>query len=249
MPFFPAGYAGDDQPGFALALETADLAVVAAAHAASLGEMRRILIATIERHAALITEACLAVERESGVHFNGLDFSLVPYPQEQCSLGAALERMGVPAVGLHGSLAGMAYLADSLDRAHFRRAGFNGLFTPVLEDSVLARRVVEGSLGTRDLLLYSAVCGTGLDTLPLPGDTSVEQIYALLLDVAALALRLDKRLTARLLPIPGKQAGDRTEFNFEFFANTRVMPLDARPLGGLLAGGNILYIQPRQKLS
>ena len=33
---------------------------------------------------------------------------------------------------------------------------------------------------------------------------------ALLLDVAALALRLNKPLTARLMPIPGKKAGRNT---------------------------------------
>jgi hypothetical protein len=101
---------------------------------------------------------------------------------------------------------------------------------PVLEDSVLAGRAAEGMLTVKDLLLYSAVCGTGLDTLPLPGDTSPGQIAALLLDLSALALRLDKPLTARLMPIHGKKAGDPTNFNFDYFANSRVMRLDAEPL-------------------
>jgi len=69
---------------------------------------------------------------------------------------------------------------------------------PVLEDATLAQRAEEGTLTVKDLLLYSAVCGTGLDTVPLPGDTTNEQITAILLDLSALALRLDKPLTARL---------------------------------------------------
>ena len=99
----------------------------------------------------------------------------------------------------------------------------------------------------RDLLLCSAVCGTGLDTVPLPGDTSPEQIAALLLDVAALALRLDKPLTARLMPIPGKAAGDPTGFDFAFFANSRVMGIEAAPLRGLFNGDEVFEMRSRLK--
>ena len=95
--------------------------------------------------------------------------------------------------------------------------------------------------------MYSAVCGTGLDTVPLPGDASVEQLTAVLLDLAALALRLDKPLTARLMPIPGKVAGDLTGFDFAFFANSRVLGLEAQPLTGLLAGGESFDLQPRKR--
>jgi uncharacterized protein (UPF0210 family) len=106
----------------------------------------------------------------------GIDFSLAPFPAETISLGAAFERLGVPKVGLHGSLAAAAILTEAIDRARFRRAGFSGLLLPVLEDATLAARAGEGTLTVKDLLLYSAVCGTGLDTVPLPGNTSAEQI-------------------------------------------------------------------------
>jgi uncharacterized protein (UPF0210 family) len=121
---------------------------------------------------------------------------------------------------------------------------------PVLEDAVLARRAAEGVVSTKDLLLFSAVCGTGLDTLPLPGDTSIEALSAILLDVAALACRLHKPLTARLLPIPGKSAGDPTGFDFAYFANSRVMVLDSQPLQGLLAGDeaiNLIHLFDRHQ--
>jgi uncharacterized protein (UPF0210 family) len=116
---------------------------------------------------------------------------------------------------------------------------------PLLEDSVLATRAAQGTLTVKDLLLYSAVCGTGLDTLPLPGDTTAGQIYPLLLDLAALSQRLDKPLTARLMPVPGKRAGDMTGFDFPFFANSRILALEAEPLNGLLAGAETLILQPR----
>jgi uncharacterized protein len=117
----------------------------------------------------------------------------------------------------------------------------------VLEDSVLAARAAEGTLTIKDLLLYSAVCGTGLDTVPLPGDVTSDQIAALLLDLSALALRLDKPLTARLMPIPGKRAGDPTGFDFAFFANSKVMALEAEKLGGVLSGSEVIQLHAREK--
>ncbi len=150
-------------------------------------------------------------------------------------------------MGLSGSLAAAAFLTDTLDRASFTRTGFNGLMLPLLEDSTLAQRGAEGVLSVTDLLLYSTVCGTGLDTLPLPGDTSVEQLEAILLDIAALALRLNKPLTARLMPIPGKKAGEPTGFNFEYFANSKILEVPAKPLSGLLAGDEAITILPRKQ--
>jgi uncharacterized protein (UPF0210 family) len=148
-------------------------------------------------------------------------------------------------VGLHGSLAAAAFMTDAIDQANFSRTGFSGLMLPVLEDATLAARASQDVLTIKDMLLYSAVCGTGLDTVPLPGNTTVEQLQAVLLDLAALALRLDKPLTARLMPIPGKAAGDPTDFNFDFFANSRVLGLDAQPLTGHLGGDEEIPITPR----
>jgi hypothetical protein len=56
---------------------------------------------------------------------------------------------------------------------------------------------------------------------------------------------LDKPLTARLMPIPGKAAGDDTNFNFEYFANSKVLALPAEPLTGLLSGDENIAIQHR----
>jgi uncharacterized protein (UPF0210 family) len=155
--------------------------------------------------------------------------------------------MGVPAVGLQGSLAAAAILTQAIDNAKFPRTGFSGLMMPVLEDSTLAKRGAEGTLRVNDLLLYSAVCGTGLDTIPLAGDTTVEQISAVLVDLSALALRLDKPLTARLMPIPGKNAGDETNFDFAFFANSRVMELKAEGLRGTFEESDVVKLSKRER--
>jgi uncharacterized protein (UPF0210 family) len=93
-----------------------------------------------------------------------------------------------------------------------------------MEDKLLAQRWAEESYHTDDLLAYSAVCGTGLDTLPLPGDVSVEQLRRILGDVAALAWKWKKPLSARLQPVWGKKAGDKTEFGGQYLFNTILHP-------------------------
>ncbi|MCF6277456.1 MAG: DUF711 family protein [Anaerolineales bacterium] len=242
-PFFPAAYHAGDAPAFALALEAADLAVDAFRKRETVEAGRRRLVAALERHGRTLTK----ISNSLPGNFLGLDFSLAPFPDDAISLGGAIEKFGVPKVGLHGSLAAAAILAESIQNADFPHIGFNGMMMPVLEDSVLAKRAAEGVLTVKDLLLYSAVCGTGLDTVPLAGDVSREQIGALLLDIAALALRLAKPLTARLMPIPGKQAGDRSEFDFAFFANSRVMALESAGLQHPFNGAEIIQLLPRHK--
>jgi hypothetical protein len=244
-PFFPAAYHDQDEPAFSIATEAADLAVMAFGNARTVSEGQSALANEIDKRAKELVLAGEALSHQFSITFGGIDFSLAPFPSESISIGAAMERMGVPRAGLHGSLAAAAILTEAIERAHFHRTGFSGLMLPVLEDAVLAERAAEGSLTVKDLLLYSAVCGTGLDTVPLPGDASAGQIAAVLMDLAALAVRLDKPLTARLMPIPGKKAGDPTNFNFDYFANSRVMGLEARPLEAAFNETGLITLAPR----
>lgn len=242
-PFFPAAYHQGERPAFALATQAADLALEAFQNAHTVSEGAEGLVAAIETHSKKLASVARQLQFRFGAQFSGIDFSLAPFPNKEVSLGSAVERLGVPKVGLHGSLAAAAILTEAIERANFPRTGFSGFMQPVLEDSVLASRAAEGTLTVKDLLLYSAVCGTGLDTVPLPGDISASQLAALLLDLCALALRLDKPLTARLMPIPGKRPGDSTDFDFDFFANSKVMALEAEPLSAALGGDEIFRLQ------
>jgi hypothetical protein len=187
----------------------------------------------------------LSSSQKSGIRFGGIDFSLAPFPDKAQSVGTAFERMGNSKIGLHGSLTSAAILTEAIERADFPRTGFSGLMMPILEDATLAERAAEGILTVKDVLLYSAVCGTGLDTIPLPGDTQPEQIIPVLMDLCALALRLDKPLTARLMPVPGKKAGEPTTFDFGFFANSKVMALEAAPLLPPMNQPQILELRKR----
>lgn len=246
-PFFPAAYHDGDQPAIAIAVESADVAVKAFAGQTSLDEGRSALVAEITKHSRAIARVANSlITKHPLLQFLGVDFSLAPFPDDASSLGNAVETMGVPKVGLHGSLAAAAILTDAIERADFPHVGFNGFMQPILEDSILAKRAAEGTLTVKDALLYSAVCGTGLDTIPLPGDTTAEEIAPLLLDLGGLSLRLGKPLTARLLPIPGKRAGDVTNFDFAFFANSRVMRLDSSPLNLPLGGDESFSLKTKK---
>jgi uncharacterized protein (UPF0210 family) len=244
-PFFPSAYHRPGSPALAVATEAAELAVDALRDVSSPAIARRRLISMIEAHASALTRIVQPIATQHEVHFLGLDFSLAPFPEPARSLGTALESFGAETVGAPGGLAAAAFLADALDQATFRRTGFCGLFFPVLEDEVLAARAAAGILTITDLLLFSTVCGSGLDTIPIPGDSTPETLTALLIDLGALALRLNKALTARLMPIPGKNAGDEVRFDFPYFAPCRVMGLPASPVAGLLASAGILDLRPR----
>lgn len=247
-PFFPAAYHASDMPAFAIATESADLAVDAFANAKSLEDGRKTLISEITKHGQVIARVAQAlIPNSQSLTFKGIDFSLAPFPDDAHSLGNAVEKMGVPKIGLYGSLAAAAILIEAIERADFPHIGFNGFMQPVLEDTILAKRAADGTLTIKDALLYSTVCGTGLDTIPLPGDTPADQIFPLLLDLCALSLRLDKPLTARLMPVPGKRAGDSTEFDFAFFANSKIMTLDSSPLNLPLGGDENFSLGSRRR--
>ncbi len=222
-PFFPVAYHAGGTPSFAIAVEAADLALRAIQSAQTLVEARANLVAAIENAAEGLVATAVTLANTFNIPFHGLDFSLAPYPTAAQSLAGAMEALGLPHVGAPGSLFAAAFITEAIGRAQFPRCGFSGLMLPVLEDSVLALRAGEGKVTLNDLLGYAAVCGVGLDTIPLPGDIELASLSGILLDVAALASRLDKPLTARLMPLPDLQAGNPVQFDFPYFADSRVM--------------------------
>lgn len=234
-PFLPAAYHDRGEPWIAVGVEGAALVnevTVDCQAQSAMHNLQPALTSKIEQHDNHINKALEGLQSETGIRFTGCDWSFAPRPGNQTSIGAAIEAVsGVP-FGAWGTLAAVRTLTAAVQAANVTRLGFSGVMLPVLEDTTLAQRNLEGHYTLRDLLAFSAVCGTGLDTIPLAGNTTADQIAAVLSEVAALATTYRKPLTARLMPMPGLQAGDMTRFDFSanpdmarYFCPTRIMAL------------------------
>jgi uncharacterized protein len=155
----------------------------------------------------------------------GIDTS--PAPGKDRSIGAAIEALTREPFGNAGTLEACAAITAALKSVSVTTCGYSGLMLPVLEDPMLAQRAGEARFTVRDLLLYSSVCGTGIDVAPIPGDTSVHTIAGLLRDVAAQSVRLNKALSVRLFLVPGKKVGDMARFaDYFMLTDSVVMKLD-----------------------
>ena len=227
-PFFPSAYhAGPTS--LSLGLQGAGMIAQAIEEyrAAASGERSVNLSAASEwirraliEHAAPVVALGQELAAEHGLSFGGIDLSPAPLGKE--SIVTALEDFGYGLFGTPGTVAVSAALTSALKQTGLPTCGYCGLMLPVLEDALLGRRWQEGLVNAHQLLLYSSICGTGLDTVPLPGDAAPEEIAHLLLDVATMALRLNKPLSARLFPVPGKRGGEYTTFTSQYLTNTLI---------------------------
>ncbi len=238
IPFLPAAYHAGGKPAFAIAVQAADLLVAATREPGGMLALEDRLVGELERAVGPVERVAESLAERSGYTFVGIDLSPAPFPSDDESVGTAFEAAGVQRFGAPGSLYVAAAFTRALRRTRVKRSGFSGLMLPILEDSVLARRYGERPPGLNDLLVFSAVCGTGLDTVPLPGSISHAELAGIYLDVAALSSALGgKPLTARLFPIPGTSGGEATAFDFDFFSNSRVPQAPGGGAAGLLARG------------
>ena len=170
-----------------------------------------------------MAEAGEEITRATGWRYLGFDPT--PAPLHDVSIGAAIEGFTGARFGAPGTLAACALVTSVVQAMPVRQVGYSGLMLPVLEDARLAQRWSEGLLCLDALLAYSAVCATGLDTIPLPGNVTTAQLELIYGDVAALAVRWGKPLAARLMPVAGKGPGDMTDFSDPFLTNARLQPL------------------------
>ena len=219
-PFFPAAYFTQAKT-FSIGLESPNLLTAAFEGAGSPAQAKQQLRTRMEAAFNPVAERARQFVRHSGWDCLGIDAS--PAPGLDASIGQAIETLTGAPFGGASTLAACATITDVFKGLDIKTCGYSGLMLPVLEDSVLARRADEGRYGVSELLLYSSVCGTGLDVVPLPGATSIETLTAVIADVAALATKYQKPLSARLFPIPGKNAGEQVSFDNPFLTASRVM--------------------------
>jgi len=221
-PFFPVSHTSDAGHGFAIGMESANIVqrVFAQAPAGDLNTAGEQLTAALGAEARKVEEIARRVAAGTGWRYQGID--LTPVPLKDISIGGALEELVHGQIGTPGSLSAAFAITSAVKRVPVLQAGYSGLMLPVLEDSVLAKRWESGAISRDSLMSYSSVCSTGLDAVPLPGDVSLTELESIIGDMASLAVKWRKPLSARLLPVAGKKAGEMTEFSSPYLVNVRI---------------------------
>ena len=168
------------------------------------------------------------VSRELGIEFGVVDLSLAPTPTVGDSVGEILRILGVDAIGAPGSTAIVAMLNDAVKKggifASKAVGGLSGAFIPVMEDSLLAEAVGRQELCLEKLEAMTCVCSVGLDMVAIPGSVDAETIAAIIADEMAIGMINNKTTAARLIPVPGKEAGEHVSFGGLFGASP-IMPV------------------------
>jgi uncharacterized protein (UPF0210 family) len=225
-PFFPAAYLNGFGHQFAIAFESANIVAAAFKDAPDLATAKQRLVDALGKVAFEAQAQAGRIDSETGWAYVGMDLS--PAPLKDVSIGAAIENLTTQPIGSSGTLTAAATITSAIREIQVKQTGYSGLMLPILEDTRLAQRWSEGRITIDSLLSYSAVCGTGLDTVPLPGDISAEQLSLIIGDMASLAFKWHKPLSARLLPVLGKGWGEMTEFNDPFLVNAKLQSLDVK---------------------
>jgi uncharacterized protein (UPF0210 family) len=225
-PFFPAAYHTGAGHQFTIGLESANTVAVALQDAPDYQTAKRRLFDLLFEQTSAAEALAQRSDHEQGWTYLGIDLS--PAPMRDVSIGAAIESLTRKPLGSTGTLTTVGLITSALKEIGVRKIGYSGLMLPVMEDSRIAERWNSGLVSMDTLLSYSAVCGAGLDTIPLPGDTSVDELTRIISDVATLSVKWNKPLSARLLPVAGKHAGETTEFTDPNLINVTVQPAGSR---------------------
>ena len=222
-PFYPVSYHQGLGHQFAIALESANVVAAVMAVQRDSDATRQALVAELGLHARAVGDIADKIDEQTGWAYVGLDLS--PAPMKDASIGSATAGFTGGRFGASGTLTAVATITSALRDITVKKVGYNGVMMPVLEDTRLAQLWGEGALSMDQLLAYSAVSGTGLDTIPLPGDVTTDQLARIIGDVATLSVKLSKPLSARLLPVAGAKPGDQTTFDDPNLVNTVIQPL------------------------
>lgn len=218
-PYYPGSW--HDGPGrhFAIAMETANVVnhvfekyhdpVQAQAH----------LTEELSRYTSEAEAVAMKLAAETGWTYEGIDATPAP---GRASIATAFESyLGAP-IGSSGSMTAAGIITRAVQATPVKRTGYSGLMIPVMEDKVLAQRWAEGTFTLDSILAWSSVCAGGVDTVPLAGSTSEQQIGRIIGDVSWLAFRWNKPLGSRLMISPGRSAGEMTAFTSRGLVNTKI---------------------------
>lgn len=202
---------------------------------------------TIKRMSFKITRAGeligSEVARRLGVPFGIVDLSLAPTPAMGDSVAEILELLGLERTGCPGTTAALALLTDAVKKggamATSRVGGLSGAFIPVSEDRDMISAVQVGALSLEKLEAMTAVCSVGLDMVAVPGDTSPATLSGILADEISIGVFNNKTTAVRIIPVPGKEVGDKVVYG-GLLGEAPIMPVSRfRPDAFISLGGRI----------
>ncbi len=231
-PFMPGAYHGIGEAEATVNVGISGPGVIRAIVEKSEDLDFRALAEKIKRASFKITRVGELIGREVAkrltVKFGIVDLSLAPTPAKGESVAGIIEAMGIERCGAPGSTAALAILTDAVKKGGSMATSFvggmSGAFIPVSEDSGMVEAAQVGALSIEKLEAMTSVCSVGLDMLLIPGDTPAETIAAIILDEMAIGVVNNKPLGVRLIPVPGKKAGDRADFG-GLLGSSVVMPV------------------------
>jgi uncharacterized protein len=182
----------------------------------TLGDLSEIIKKTSFRVTRVGELIAREVAQALNVSFGIVDLSLAPTPTVGDSVGEILQCLGVEAIGAPGSTAALALLNDAVKKggafASSSVGGLSGAFIPVSEDLKLSEAVRQGHLSLEKLEAMTAVCSVGLDMIAIPGKVDANTVAAILADEMAIGVTNHKTTAVRLIPVPGKDVGEKAVF-------------------------------------
>jgi len=219
-PFMAGAFHGVGEPEVVVNVGVSGPGVVERALKEVRGETFDVVAETIKRTAFKITRVGELVAQEAaarlGVPFGIVDLSLAPTPARGDSVAYILSEMGLEMTGAPGTTAALAMLNDMVKKggvmASSHVGGLSGAFIPVSEDIGMIEAAAAGCLRLEKMEAMTCVCSVGLDMIAIPGDTSANTIAGIIADEAAIGMVNNKTTAVRVIPAPGKKAGDTVNF-------------------------------------
>lgn len=236
VPFMAGAYLGAGEPDAVINVGVSGPGVVKKAVDRAVAENPELslgdLSETIKRTAYKVTRVGEIVGREVarglGVGFGIVDLSLAPTPNVGDSVGEIFQSLGLSHIGVPGSTALLAMLNDAVKKggafASSSVGGLSGAFIPVSEDLHIAEAAHKGHLGLEKLEAMTAVCSVGLDMVALPGEVPAATLAGIIADEMAIGVINHKTTAARLIPVPGKGAGEKAVFG-GLLGEAHIMPV------------------------
>jgi uncharacterized protein (UPF0210 family) len=187
----------------------------------------------IKRTAYKVTRVGELIGREVAdqlnIRFGVADLSLAPTPNVGDSVGEIFQSLGLLSIGVPGTTAALALINDAVKKggafASSHVGGLSGAFVPVSEDLNISQAAADGHLTVEKLEAITSVCSVGLDMVAIPGDTSEDTIAAIIADEMAIGVINKKTTATRLIPVPGKAAGDSAYFG-GLLGQSVIMPVN-----------------------